>query len=208
MNGRNLGEMGAIAVLADLLKSIDLGTYYSFNEAINRFPALHDLMHVGNWIGSYIGVGVLTGAAIIVLLVQGRTRGAVIVLGALIVAALGVELLRLSVPANRPDVAAALVGEDEMLRSFPAREVLTFTLATTLLLVAIWPSLYHWMARPILTADLVILVLWVAMSQLMLGLHFVTDVAAGLFGGLALGLLAGRFYSGASKRHSHIEAPG
>ncbi len=49
------------------------------------------------------------------------------------------------------------------------------------------------------------LIKWVAISELILDLHFVTDVAAGLFGGLALALFATRFWT-ATPTLSHVNS--
>ncbi len=113
------GEDRRTSVLEDLLKSVDLGTYYSFHELAQNRKALHDAMQLGDWLGSYVGVGLLMLLTLTLLLVQGRIQPALVTVCAFIVGVAGVEMLRCAVPAQRPVVVAATVGDDEMLRSFP-----------------------------------------------------------------------------------------
>ncbi len=176
----------------ELLKSIDKGAYYAFSEEIKKSSLLVQLLQAGDWVGSYIGVVLVMALACALLLTQSRVRAAAVAAIAVALGALAVEGVHAAVPVPRPDNAANLVNATEMLHSFPAREVFTFTLAGTLLVFAAWGSLQSWPGRLTVTAVVIVLVLWVAMSQIMLVLHFVTDVAAGLFGGLALALLVTR----------------
>jgi membrane-associated phospholipid phosphatase len=188
---QNLGEIGDVRLLSELLNSVNDCAYYAFTVLVDHSPSLRRFMLVGDELAGYVTLALMI-ITLALLLRQGRKPGAFIVVAAFVAALAVVEALRMTVPADRPTVAAKLVGEDEMQRSFPARAVFLFTLAAMLLLWAAWPALRRWPARLSVTAIFTVLTLWVAISQLMLGLHFVTDVAAGLFGGLALALLATR----------------
>jgi membrane-associated phospholipid phosphatase len=188
-------------VLLELLQSVDKGTYYSFSDAAQKHSLLATIAQIGHLLGSYIGIGLFALLTLILLLVQGRRRAAVATVFALAVGVAGVETLRSRVPAARPDAVAGSVSADEMQRSFPSSEVFSFTMVATLFLISAWGALLS--ARGALAAGTIrwvlaglvtVLILWVAMSELLLDLHFVTDVAAGLFGGLALALLAHRFF--------------
>ena len=180
-------------MLVDLLKSIDYGGYYFFRHAVGEHPEIAPPMQLGQWLSSYPGVGITLLLAVIISLLQKRTRAAQISLAAFVLGVIFVEMLPNVVPANRPADAQLLVATDEMSRSFPAQRVFLFTMAGFLLLFAAWGSVKRAMARLLLSAGLVSLILWVALSPLVLGLHYVTDVMGGLFGGLALALLASRF---------------
>lgn len=175
-------------MITELLRSIDKGAYYAFSEAVKGSPELVQPLHIGEWALALL-IAVL---ACVLLLTHGRARAAALVAVAMLIGTVGVEAIRYTVPVHRPDNAARVVDSAEMARSFPAGEVFTFTLAGTLLIYAAWTSLHGWLARVALTAVVVVLILGVAMSELLLVLHFVTDVAAGLFGGLALALVVTR----------------
>jgi membrane-associated phospholipid phosphatase len=203
INTRSLGEMGT-PMLVDLLKTMDFGGYYFFDFAATHHPWLAEVMLPARWVGSY-GVGIVFALGVSCLLIQRRLPAVLISIGALTAGVLGVEMLRYAIAADRPANAQKLVDADEMLRSFPAREVFAFTLAATLLLVAAWTLLPNTALRLVLTAGIVALVLWVALSQLVLGLNYVSDVMAGLAGGLALTMLASRFF--ATPRKSGPGAP-
>jgi undecaprenyl-diphosphatase len=180
-------------MLVDLLKSMDYGGYYFFDWAATHNPWLANIMLPARWIGSY-GVGVVFMLVVICFVSQRRIPAALVSFGVLAGGVLGVEILRYAVAAHRPANAQKLVDAAEMLRSFPAREVFAFTLVGTLLLIAAWATLPNTALRMLLSVGVIALMLWVALSQLVLGLSFVTDVMAGLAGGLALALLASRFF--------------
>jgi membrane-associated phospholipid phosphatase len=181
-------------VLAELLKSIDMGAYYSFTEMTGESAFLAQMFTIGDWLGSYIGIGVAAMLAVGFLVLQQRLWAATLTVASIALAILAAESMRRILPAHRPANAVRLVATEEMVRSFPSREVLTFTLAASWLLFAGWMYLRRAAARAALLAVITVLILWVAMSQLMLGVHFVTDVAAGLFAGIALALLASRLF--------------
>jgi membrane-associated phospholipid phosphatase len=181
-------------VLVELLRSIDKGAYYSFNDLVQKFATLRAFAQLGDLIGSYLGVGVLAILTLMLLLLQGRLRAVVVVLVVAAVGAASVEALRALIPAARPDAVAGAITSDELVRSFPSREVFSFTLVAALFLATAWVSLARSKTRWLLAGVVTIVILWVAISQLLLDLHFVSDVAAGLFGGLALALLAHRFF--------------
>jgi membrane-associated phospholipid phosphatase len=186
-------------MLVELFKSMDYGGYYFFRHLARQNPEILPPFRLGDWLGSYFVVGFVFLVAVILLLVQARTRAAQVALGAFVLGVIFVEILRNVVAAHRPPDAQDMVEADEMLRSFPAREVFTVTLAGVLLLFAAWGGLHTTTLRLLLTAAVVGLLLWVAMSQLILGLHFVTDVMGGVTGGIGLGLLASRFFPAVAK---------
>lgn len=178
--------------VVDILNSLDDSAYNTFDDWMKNSQALAAAMRLGDQLGSYVAVGVVLAIALLLLVVQGRPRAAQLGLAA---AALGialVEMVRRVVPAQRPDAALHLVGDEEMWRSFPAGKMLLFTLAAALLLFTGWSALHRKTAKLLLTTALVTLCVWVALSQLMLALHFVSDVLAGVFAGLVLAMIANR----------------
>jgi undecaprenyl-diphosphatase len=181
-------------VLVEFLKSVDDGAYYSLDHTARQIGRIEQAMRLGDSLGTYLGVAAVLLFALILLAVQRRWRAALGVLVAFVFGVALVETMRTLLPAPRPLVARRSVDAAEMMRSFPSSKVFLFTLAAVFLLFALWPISTRKSARALLTPGVVVLILWVAMSQLMLGLHFVTDVSAGLFGGIALALLASRFF--------------
>jgi undecaprenyl-diphosphatase len=182
-------------VLVNLLKDVDRGAYFSFSDTIQQNPPLAQLMQLGDLLGGYLSAGILVVLALALFLAQRRFRAASIALIAFLAGMLIIELIRHTLSAPRPADAQKLVDAEEMLRTFPAQKVFDIELAAILLVYATWAVLPGRTMRLLLTAIATLLVLWVAMSQLMLGLHFVTDVLAGLVGGLGLALAAGRLLS-------------
>jgi membrane-associated phospholipid phosphatase len=187
-------------MLVELFRSMDYGGYYFLRHLAGQNPQILPAFVLGDRLGSVLVVALTIVVAVILLARQGRNQTAQVALGAFALGVILVEILRNVVAAHRPPDAQDLVDADEMLRSFPAREVFTFTLAGVLLVFSAWGSLHKTTLRLLLTTAVVVLVLWVAMSQLVLGLHFVTDVMAGLAGGVALALLASRFFHPARLR--------
>ena len=182
-------------MLVDMFKEVDGGGYEFFQYLTKQNPALLDPMQLGTWISSYIGVGLALLLAVLLYVLHGRTRAAQVSLAAFLFAVVLVEVLRHLVGARRPGNAEAFVDADEMTRSFPARGVFLFSLCGVLLLFAAWGALSSTWKRVLVSANIVALILGVAFSQLVLQLHYVTDVIGGLFGGLALALLATRFFA-------------
>jgi len=183
-------------MLVDLFKEVDAGGYEAFQHLTKQQPELLTPMQLGTWISGYIGVGCLLLLAVVVFVVRGRTRSAQVSLAAFVIGLILVETMRHTVGARRPGNAETFLAPEEMTRSFPARGVFLFTLAGVLFIFAAWGALASTWTRLLVAVVVVVLVLGVALSQLMLQLHFVTDVVGGLFGGLALALLASRFFAG------------
>jgi undecaprenyl-diphosphatase len=179
----------------DSLKSIDYGGYYFFRHKAQHFDELVPVMQAGDFLGGYLALAALLVLAAVILLARGKPRSALFVLIFCTLAAAAVEAQRRFMASKRPDDARNLVSLEEMTRSFPAAGVLLLTLVCVVLLAAAWDSLDGRILRLAATVGVVLLVLWLAVSELFLGLHFVSDVVAGLAGGTALGLLCSRFFA-------------
>ena len=180
-------------MLIEAIKGIDHGGYYFFRHKAQHHPDFVPIMQAGDWLGSLWVVALLMALALLLFVARGSTRAALVALLFFVFGIVLVEALRYLVPGKRPEDAQNLLGGDEMLRSFPARSVFLVTLAGALLVAALWRLLDGAILRVAMAAGVALLVVWVSLSQLFLGLHFVTDVVAGLAGGLALALLCSRF---------------
>jgi membrane-associated phospholipid phosphatase len=179
-------------MLVNVLQGMDNGGYYFFRHKAQHYPDLVPVMQVGNVLGGTVFIVVLAVLAVLLFMSRRQGRAAVVTAAGLLAGVVLADVVSSLVSARRPEDAQNLVDADQMFNSFPARSVFLFTLAGILFLYAIGPSLTGRLHRALMTACVVVLILWVCMSQLFLGLHFVTDVMAGLAGGVALGLLCGR----------------
>ena len=182
-------------MLRELLPSIDNGAYYAFSEAFHGTPELLQLLRVIIWGGSLL----MVTTACILLLTHGRARAVAPATATFVIGVVAVLAVQYLLPIRRPDNAARMIVGTPVLHSFPAGDVFAFTLAGVLLIAAAWTSLHRRLPRLLLALVAILLILGVALSQIMLGLHYVTDVAAGLFGGLALGLLVSRMIARLSR---------
>jgi undecaprenyl-diphosphatase len=190
---QNLGKMEA-PMFVDLFRNLDNGAYNFFDFQSKNVPALVAGMQVGDWVSGIFVPAILVLAAAGIFLTRHRNVAALLSLAAFLLGVIFVEILPMLVAAHRPEGTQYRLDAAEMLRSFPARGVFLVTLAAVLVAFAAADVVRRPAPRILIFAGLLVLTVWVAMSQLMLRLHFVTDVMAGLAGGLALGLLATRFF--------------
>jgi membrane-associated phospholipid phosphatase len=178
--------------MVGLLREMDYGAYYFFRHESQHTPALQAAMQLGALNGAYVVAVVVALAAVALLMVHGKMRASVVTLAAFMLGVIFVEILRNIVAAPRPVDARDLVAADEMLRSFPARGVFALVLAAGLLMTAAWGASHRIGRLLLVTGPLLVLVIWAALSQMALGLHFLSDVLGGLSGGMAVALLATR----------------
>ncbi len=181
-------------MLVEFLKSVDYGGYYFFRHLIQQVPELVAPMQLGGDLGSAIPVFAVVILAVLIFARQRRFRAAQASLIGFALAAAFVGLVSYLVAARRPEDAQDVVGAAGMASSFPASSVFLFTYAGTHLIMAAWGANRPARLRLLAAGTIGVLVLWVAISPLALGLHFVTDVIGGLTGGLACALLASRFF--------------
>ena len=176
----------------DFLEGLDWGAYSHFSHAASHQPAVLDAMKVVNRIGSYDGVPILlVMLAMFLYLMRGRTRAALVTLGAWGLAYVTVEGLRNVIDRDRPQSAWETVRDSfEMASSFPARSVFLFTFAVAVFVSALWDLTPRRGLRGLMVSVAAVLVVVLCLSQFYLALHFVTDVIAGLIGGLFFAILA------------------
>lgn len=169
--------------------NLDSG-FYEFLQYQRQHP-LRGLEPYMRAVDSLAGVlPLLLGSLLLLWVVYARRgpRPAVMVLAALGGGVLLVLVLRGLVPRARPDEAQDLLPPEQWGNSFPSPKVLLGVLVYTLLARILTDGNGSRAARravPALTAALLFLIAW---SQLYLGLHYPTDVLAGLIGGFALAL--------------------
>jgi undecaprenyl-diphosphatase len=149
------------------------------------------VMEVVNQVAGYDATAMaLALVAAVILMARGRGRAGILTLAVAGLGYFAVTMMQGAIARERPPDARNLVSADEMLHSFPARNVFLFTLAIALLMFALWDITPGRLLRGVLVVVSTGLVVLLCLSQFYLGLHFVTDVVAGLVGGLLLALLA------------------
>jgi undecaprenyl-diphosphatase len=174
----------------NLFEGLDWGTYYFFRFQANRAPALHDLMRVGDWLGSYLGAALILVAAVAITPHPGKWRMALVIVPAFLFAPLLVEGAKRATRRPRPPDAQNILGAIETSPSFPSRAVFLSAFAWIMLSSGLerrTPRTGYGLA---IRAAAGLGIVFVCVSELWLGLHFVTDVLAGLAGGVGLGLSA------------------
>jgi undecaprenyl-diphosphatase len=174
----------------DLLDGIDWGTYYTFQFYTERMPGLHNLMIWGDWLGSYVAVAILLALSVIISPSSGRVRTTVVIAIAFAIGSGLVVGVKHATHRMRPPDAQKLLDQAELSRGFPSGTVLLGTFGSLLLAVGCERRIQRaaWRLAPYTVASVVIV--FICVSQLWLGLNFVTDVLAGLAGGIALALTA------------------
>jgi undecaprenyl-diphosphatase len=170
----------------DLFEGLDWGTYYFFRFQANRLPDLNSLMQVGDWIGSYLGVAILLAASVAI---TPRRRMALVVVITFLLGSLLVEGVKVATQRPRPPDAQNILGALE-LSSFPSRAVFLAAFAWLILAMAVERRTERSGYRIAVYACAGLGIVFVCVSELWLGLHFVTDVLAGLAGGIGLALVA------------------
>jgi undecaprenyl-diphosphatase len=174
----------------DLFEGLDWGTYYFFRFQANHAPDwVNRLMRVGDLIGSYFGVAVLLTFAVAAAPSRWRRRTAFAALAGFLFAGLLIEGVKLATGRLRPPDAQNVFGTAEMSPSFPSRAVFLAGFAWMMLAfplerrVAPQPRVAFYVVAALG-------IVFVCVSELWLGLHFVTDVLAGLAGGTGLAMTA------------------
>ena len=176
--------------LIDLLNGIDYGAYAFFGFQLNQRPELRLFFQAGAnifacpWFLITLGI-----AAVGLLALQKRRSTFFLALAAGLLAFAVVEGVQRVHPRARP---ADSQNHPELVRqaaSYPSRGVFFLVLAGSLAAYAA-ETLFRKRRWKVLVHALVIIpILWLCLSEIALGLHFVTDVIAGITGGGGLAML-------------------
>jgi undecaprenyl-diphosphatase len=152
----------------------------------NTPNALVDLMRVLTYLGSSIVLGSLALAAAVVLVRSGTSRTAAFVLTAFVASEVVDQVLKAAFRRARPEL------ENPFLRlatySFPSGHAFAAT-ATYGALAVVLATGASRTGRAWIAASAAVLVAIVAASRVILGVHYLLDVLAGIAGGI--GLLSG-----------------
>lgn len=125
-----------------------------------------------------IGIGI-----VVTLLAMRRVRSAVIYGAALVGAALGTQVLKVSIGRLRPPEGAAVPPPGF---SFPSGHTLNGTVTYGLIGLLVWRSDLPAWVRRVVAIGLAVLVGLIGLSRIALGVHYPSDVVGGWLGGLAV----------------------
>jgi membrane-associated phospholipid phosphatase len=175
------------------IEALDWGTYSFFDFQNQKNPAILPLMWTGYQASGYVGAGILLLVAVLLFLVQGKYRSALVSLLSSAFAVGLIEAVRWLVPRRRPDKAENWVGADGMLGSYPSAAVFLTMLALILIGFAVWGLTKRIWLRVAYIVVAALLTAWVCLSQMFLALHFLTDILGGLAGAALVGWIAYQF---------------
>jgi membrane-associated phospholipid phosphatase len=165
VNGQ--GHIGLDAPASSFVKSLPVPT-----------DAWALLTAAGGLILVPIGIVLVVG-----LLLVGQVRMAIVVAAALVLGALGTELVKLLIARPRPP-GDPLVGAPGY--SFPSGHTLNSTVTYGLVALVAWRSRLPLPVRRVLVVALVVLIVLVGLSRIALGVHYPSDVLAGWLAGTAI----------------------
>lgn len=174
----------------DMFDGLDWGTYYFFRFQANQAPALAQFMQVGSWLGSYVGDLIILVLALAATPPLWRRRMALVVVAGFLAGEAIVEGVKAATQRPRPPDAQNILGSNDTSSSFPNRAVFLAAFGCLMAALALERRSAHsrWRVGFYVVAALVII--FVCVSELWLGLAFVTDILAALAGGIGLALIA------------------
>ncbi|MBK5260844.1 MAG: phosphatase PAP2 family protein [Thermoanaerobaculia bacterium] len=132
-------------------------------------------------IGTPVGLGIIVAIVCCVLLAGGRYRWFWYLLTTSAVGALMVVRLKLYFARERPALAEALRQAHGY--SFPSGHAMGSTVVALALAYLVSRTKWAWKVRAALLSVLVTFIVSVAFSRVYLGVHWISDVAAGITGG-------------------------
>ena len=179
----------------DLFNGMDWGAYNAFRETARQMPRADQLMRLGTELGSLAVIAVVLVAAVLVCPSPRRARMAIAVVvtfifGYLLVAGIG-ELTH----RPRPGDAENTLGSAALVSSFPSRDAFLTAFAWLMLATGVHHRFPRRTLGVIIYLGAAVLIAFVCFADLWLGLHWVTDVLAGLAGGIGLALVCHCLYS-------------
>lgn len=146
--------------------------------------ALVDLMRVLTYLGSVAVLGPVALVAGMLLVLRGYPRAAAFVFAAFLAGELVSQGVKQLVERQRPELDEPFVLLSTY--AFPSGHAMAATTTWGALAVVAWALWPHRRPRTLAVATTCALVVVVAASRVVLGVHFVLDVLAGIAGGIAL----------------------
>jgi hypothetical protein len=177
----------------DAIEALDWGVYSHFRFQYQQYPAVLPIVQIAYYLSSYVGVSIGLAIAVILFLVQGKRRSALVALVSFASGFALIDAVRFMVPRRRPEAAETWLRPDAMLGSYPSAGVFLFMLAMILIGLAVWDLVRPWM-RGAYVLIAALLTGWVCMSQFFLAIHLLTDVLGGMAGATLIAWIAQRFF--------------
>ncbi|MCU1353611.1 MAG: hypothetical protein JWM05_2820 [Acidimicrobiales bacterium] len=172
-------------------RRFDLRVASTLNDHVYRHPALVSVLKVLTRLGGFPVLAPLVVAAAVVVWRQGRRRIAAYLVVAPAVGSAIDSLVKLAVHRARPHVAHPIATASG--KSFPSGHAMSSTVAYGALLIA-FLTLIPPAWRRVATVATAALIVAIGCTRLLLGVHFVTDVAGGfVLGGLWLAVATSAF---------------
>ena len=184
----------------DAIEAMDWGAYAHFRFQAQQLGfRAKELPQITLWLQDYYSVAsyivgvVLMLTAVLFFLMQGKRRGALVVLLTFASATALLEVVPHLVPRRRPPDAQDWLGPNQMLGSYPSTGVFLFMLSAILLGFAVWGVLHRSWMRGFYVAIAALLTVAVCLGHLFLTINFVSDVIGGIVGAALFGWIAFRF---------------
>jgi membrane-associated phospholipid phosphatase len=177
----------------DAIEGLDDGAYSHFGHQVGQYPDIVGFMQPAYYYSSYVGVAVLFAIVMLLFLVQGKRRGAVVAFVSFAASVALIQAVHVMVPRPHPPNADKWLGAEALNGSYPSAAIFLFMLSLILLGFALWERLPRYWMRGLFVVVAAALVGWVCMSGFFLALHYVTDVIGGLAGAALVGWIASRF---------------
>src|SRR5271166_942655 len=129
----------------DAIEGLDDGAYSHFGHQVGQFPGIFEFMQPAYYYSSYVGVTVLFAIVMLLFLVQGKRRGAVVAFLAFTSAVALIQAVHIAVPRPHPPNADKWLGAEALSGSYPSAAVFLFTLCMVLLGFALWERMGLWL---------------------------------------------------------------
>ena len=188
-----LRAMLALSTAVFALLAVAVVTWERADELDVRFAAwvhehapdwLVDAMRVLTHLGGAWVLVPLVVVAVVLLLRRGRARDAIFVAAALALSQLVVQLLKFAIERPRPELDEPFVVLSTY--SFPSGHAFSTTATYGALALVLASSTPERSRRVALFAAAAAIVVVVAASRVILGVHYLLDVLAGIAGGIAV----------------------
>jgi hypothetical protein len=173
------------------IEAFDDGVYAHFDNQISPDPHIRDFMMPAYYFSSWIGLLALMTIVMLVFIIRGKRRGAIVALIGVVCAIGMIQAIHVLVPRPYPPNADKWLGIGLHTGSFPSAAVFLFMLEMILLGAALWDCLRIWQ-RCVFVVLASALVIWVCMAGFILAFHYLSDMFGGLFGAALFGWIACR----------------
>ncbi|HQZ33338.1 MAG TPA: phosphatase PAP2 family protein [Ilumatobacteraceae bacterium] len=177
-------------LLVDVLRDGPLSAIdQQIANRLNTYNAQHDFAFESARVVTQLGsTGVLTAVVIVSTgflgLIRKRRRQALFLLTTALLGTGLNNLVKVVVGRNRPHFEPSRVAAFG--KSFPSGHAMNATVVYCILLILIWPWLHTRRRRLLASFGTSLLVVLIAASRVVLTVHYVSDVAAGITLGVAL----------------------